>query len=101
MATMTLRLDMKLQREIEIERKHLHLSRSEVVRQAIQDFLKKQEKKRFMAEMVRAANVTDSKRNIAYAEEGLEWGDRALSVGEGMEWTEKPQPKKRPHKAKR
>lgn len=84
MATMTLRLDHDLQRDIESERKKMGLSRSEIVRQALAQFLKAQDNKRFMAAMVKAANASDAKMDIAYAEEGLEWGDAALSAHESM-----------------
>lgn len=81
---MTLRLDAALEKELEKERKVLHLTRSEVVRRAIQDFLRRQERQRFMDALVKAAKHRDPEEDRAMAEEGLEWGDRALSAAENV-----------------
>ncbi len=82
MSTLTVRLDPLLQKELDRESKALRLPRSEVVRQAIKDYLHRRETKLFRAAIVKAANATDPRENKLYSEEGLEWGDRALSMAE-------------------
>jgi predicted transcriptional regulator len=83
MSTLTIRLDDSMQKELDQESRALHLSRSQLVREALKDYLKRREDRKFMAALVRAANATDPVENKLYSQEGLAWGDRALSVADG------------------
>jgi len=88
MPALSLRLPEDLEHRLEEEAHREGLPRSEVARQAINDYLTRRERERFMAELVaeaRAAYMNDTVRReaIEMAEDFLEADNEALDVGEG------------------
>jgi len=88
MPALSLRLPEELDHRLG-EEAHLEgLPRSEVVRQAISDFLARREKERFMAELVAEAHTAYADESIRraaleMAEEGIATGNEALNIAEG------------------
>jgi hypothetical protein len=79
---MTLRLDDRLKRELEQERKVMRVSSSVLVRQALTEFLARRLERKFAAELVRAAKRRNPEEDRALAEEALYFDNESLSVAE-------------------
>lgn len=88
MGTLSLRLPEEIERKLAEEARLANTPRSEVARQAIAEYLVRQEKERFMAELVaeaRAAYANEEVRReaIEIAEEFLPLDNEALDIAEG------------------
>jgi len=78
MSTVSIRLpddiDLGLTREAELT----HRAKSEIARDAIADYLKRQERDRFLAEIARAARVGADAEAMDLADEALPFDNEAL-----------------------
>lgn len=88
MPALSLRLPEDLDQRLAEEARREGLPRSEVARLAINDFLARREKERFMAELVAEARVAYSNEDIRrealeMADEGMVTGNEALDMAEG------------------
>ena len=88
MATLSLRLPDKLDRQLTALAAQTHQNRSDLARTALEKFLRDQEQERLMAEMVEAARflVTNPEaraESLAIAEEFLPLDNEALDLAEG------------------
>lgn len=88
MGTLSLRLPEEIEQKLADEARLANVPRSEVARQAIAEYLVRQEKERFMAELVaeaRAAYANEEVRReaIEIAEEFLPLDNEALDIAEG------------------
>jgi predicted transcriptional regulator len=81
MSLISIRLPDKLDAELTREAEHCGRPRSELVREAIADFLARREKARFLAQIARAAAEPDDDA-IAMAEEALPFDNEALDLVE-------------------
>lgn len=86
--TLSLRLPEEIEKKLAEEARLANAPRSEIVRKAIADYLVRQEKERFMAELVaeaRAAYASEEVRReaIEIAEEFLPLDNEALDIAEG------------------
>lgn len=99
MPALSLRLPEDLDHRLEQEAHREGLPRSEVVRQAINDYLARRERERFMAELVSAAkamvqNPEALRENRELTEEFLPLDNEALDIAEGRKagepWPEEP-----------
>ena len=97
MSTLSIRLPEDLDRQLEKEAKLSHKKRSELVRDALAEYLRKRERDRFMAELVaeaRAAHAAAAIRREALQieEEFLPLDNEALDIAEerkpGDPWPE-------------
>ena len=90
MAAISVRLPDDIEGQLNHEARLEGRPRSEVVREAIAEHLRRREKERFMAEMVaeaRRAYSDPAIRQEAYemAEEAIESGNEAMDIAEGRE----------------
>lgn len=88
MATLTVRLPDDLDRQLTALAAQTHRNRSDLARTALEKFLRDQEQKRLMAEMVEAArflatNPEARAESLAIAEEFLPLDNEALDLAEG------------------
>ena len=88
MATLTLRLPDKLDKQLTALAAQTHRNRSDLARTALEKFLCDQEQERLMAEMVAAArflatNPEARAESLAIAEEFLPLDNEALDLAEG------------------
>ncbi len=82
MATLNMRLDDELDRQLEREAELAQQTRSELARQAIAAFLAQRERERFLGEIARAAREHKGHEGIAMAEEALTADNEALRLAE-------------------
>lgn len=90
MNNLSLRLPEDVQRRLDAEAKITHRRRSEVAREAIADYLHRQERDRFIAEFMaearRFAKTPEARREARELEEEfLEADNEALDISEGRE----------------
>ncbi len=83
MATLNLRLDDDLDRRLAREAELAEETRSEVARQAIEQFLSDRQRQRFLSEIARAARERGAAEGLALAEEALDIDNEALALAEG------------------
>jgi predicted transcriptional regulator len=83
MAVISLRLPPELEEILAREAERAGRPRSEMAREAIADYLNRQRRDRFIAEIARAARAIDPAEAVAVAEEALPLDNEALSIGEG------------------
>ena len=88
MGTLTLRLPEKLDRQLTVLAAQTHQNRSELVRTALEKFLREMEREKFMAEMVEAArflatNPEARAESLAIAEKFAVADGEALDIAEG------------------
>lgn len=89
-STISIRVSDELEAGLDKEASLEGRPRSEVIRQAIEEHLRRQEKERFMAEMVAEARQAYSDPALQQearemAEEAIETGNEAMDVAEGRE----------------
>lgn len=82
MATLNMRLDDELDRQLAREAQRADETRSELARRAIVAFLAQRERQRFLGEIARAARERDAREAVALAEEALVTGNEALRLAE-------------------
>jgi predicted transcriptional regulator len=83
MPALSLRLPDELEHRLEEEADREGVPRSEVVRQAISDYLARRERERFMAELVAEARAGYG--NPALRDEALTLAEDALTTDDGVE----------------
>ena len=82
MAILNMRLDDELDRQLAREADLANQTRSELARAAIADYLAQRERRRFQAEILRAARARGDREAIAMAEEALHTDNEALDLPE-------------------
>jgi Ribbon-helix-helix protein, copG family len=82
MATLNMRLDDELDRQLAREAELAEQTRSELARQAIAAFIAQRERERFLGEIARAARETGGREAVAVAEEALATDNEALRLAE-------------------
>ncbi|OGA89488.1 MAG: hypothetical protein A3G27_09115 [Betaproteobacteria bacterium RIFCSPLOWO2_12_FULL_66_14] len=82
MATLNMRLDDELDRQLAREAELAEQTRSELARQAIAAFLAQRERQRFLGEIARAARERDAREAVALAEEALVTDNEALRLAD-------------------
>jgi len=84
MATLNLRLDDELERRLAREANLEHQTRSELARAALETYLAQRERRRFQAEILRAARARGDRKAVATAEEALYTDNEALELSENI-----------------
>lgn len=82
MATLNMRLDDELDRRLAREAELLDQTRSELARQAIEQFLSQRQRQRFLDEIARAAQNRGAREAVAAAEEALATDNEAFGLAE-------------------
>jgi predicted transcriptional regulator len=82
MATLNVRLDDQLDRQLSREAELAAQTRSEVARQAIESFLGERQRRRFLEQIARAARERGPGEALALAEEALRTDNEALELAE-------------------
>lgn len=80
MSTVSIRLPDDVERRLAQEVERSQRGKSELVRDAIIDYLDRQERERFLAEIARAARSRGDEEAIALAEEALPLDNEALEL---------------------
>ena len=99
MATLNMRLDDELDRQLAREADLENQTRSELARAAIANYLAQRERRRFQAEILRAARARGDRAAITMAEEALYMDNEALELSENV--AAEPQARYRARKSKR
>jgi predicted transcriptional regulator len=100
MSVISLRLPDDLEEKLAQEAERANKARSEIAREAIADYLARQERDRFLAEIARAARARGTDEARKMAEEALPLDNEALDLAEGHEARE-PKTRYRARRAKR
>jgi predicted transcriptional regulator len=82
MAILNMRLDDELDRRLAREASLENQTRSELARAAIATYLAERERRRFQAQILRAARARGDRQAVAMAEEALYTGNEALELSE-------------------
>lgn len=77
-----MRLDDELDRRLTREAELAAETRSELVRQAIDEFLSQRQRQRFLDRIARAARARGAREAVAAAEDALATDNEALALGE-------------------
>lgn len=86
MSTLSIRLPERLDRQLKEEARLSRKKRSELVREAIAEYLRRRRRDRLMAELVaEARQLKDDPETLAVAEEFLPLENEALDRAEGRE----------------
>jgi predicted DNA-binding protein len=80
MSIMTIRIDSELEKRLKAESNAESKPRSELVREAISEFLRRREQRRFMAALVKAVDSLDPAESEALAEEALPLANEAFEI---------------------
>jgi predicted transcriptional regulator len=99
MATLNMRLDDELDRQLAREADLENQTRSELARAAIANYLAQRERRRFQAEILRAARARGNREAITMAEEALYTDNEALELLENV--AAEPKARYRARKSKR
>jgi len=84
MAILNMRLDDELDRRLAREATLENQTRSELARAAIANYLAQRERRRFQAQILRAARARGDREAIAVAEEALYTDNEALGLSENV-----------------
>jgi len=84
MATLNMRLDDELEQRLAREASLENQTRSELARAAIAEYLEQRERRRFQAQILRAARGRGDREAIATAEEALYSDNEALDISEQL-----------------
>jgi predicted transcriptional regulator len=84
MTLISIRLPDDIDADLADEAERSQRAKSEIVRDAIVDYLKRQERARFLAKIARAARARGEPEAMAMAEEALPGDNEALAIAEGM-----------------
>ncbi len=84
MATLNMRLDDALEQRLAREASLENQTRSELARAAIAEYLEQRERRRFQAQILRAARARGDREAIATAEEALYTDNEALELSENV-----------------
>jgi predicted transcriptional regulator len=82
MPTLTMRLDDDLDQRLSREAELAAETRSELARRAIEEFLSRRQRQRFLDEIARAARARGARAGLATAEEALRTDNEALALAE-------------------
>ncbi len=85
MAAITIRLPEPLEKGLEEESQLEKRPRSELIRQALDEFLRRRREARFRADMVRAVRGLDPGESLSLAAEALPLDNEALDLAEVRE----------------
>lgn len=84
MAILNMRLDDELDRRLAREANLENQTRSELARAAIANYLAERERRRFQAQILRAARARGDREAVAMAEEALYTDNEALELSENV-----------------
>lgn len=84
MSLISIRLPDEIEADLSDEAERSQRAKSEIVRDAIVDYLKRQERARFLAKIARAARAVGDSEAMAMAEEALPGDNEALEIAEAM-----------------
>lgn len=101
MSTVSVRLSEDVERRLALEAKRTRRGKSEIARIAIIDYLERQQRERFLAEIARAARARGKDEAITLAEEALPFDNEALRVSAGSTQVHEPKAKYRARRKKR
>jgi len=90
MSTVSIRLSNDLELRLNREAERTRRGKSEIARDAIADYLKRQERDRFLAEIARAARARGDTEALALAEEALPFDNAALKMSEHLSGVGEP-----------
>lgn len=82
MATLNMRLDDELDRRLAREAELAEQTRSEIARRALEEFLARRQRQRFLDEIARAASARGAREAVGAAEETLATDNEALALAE-------------------
>lgn len=82
MATLNMRLDEELDRRLTSEAELAAETRSQLARRALEEFLSRRQRQRFLDRIARAARARGAAEAVAAAEEALPTDNEALALGE-------------------
>jgi len=86
MGTLSIRLSDDIEVKLEQEARLRETNRSEVAREAIDDYLRRRERERFMAEIVEAArHLKGDPETLRLVEEWLPIDNEAMELAEGRQ----------------
>ena len=83
MSLFSIRLPEEIENRLMAEAERTHRAKSEVAREAIVDYLERQERGRFLADIARAARARGDEEALATANEALPLDNEALELTEG------------------
>lgn len=84
MATLSIRLSEALEAKLQQEARLRETNRSELAREALADYLRRQERERFMAELLEEARLLkDDPETLRLVEEWLPIDNEAMEIAEG------------------
>ena len=84
MSLISIRLPDDIESDLAEEALRSQRPKSEIVRDAIVDYLKRQERARFLARIARAARARGDSEALAMAGEALPGDNEALTIAEGL-----------------
>ena len=82
MSIVSIRLPDDVERRLALEAERTHRGKSEIARDAIIDYLERQERERFISQLVRAARARGDEEALSLAEEALPLDNEALEASE-------------------
>ncbi len=101
MSNVSIRLPDDVERRLAEEAQRTQRGKSEIARVAIIDYLERQERERFLADIARAARARGQEEALALAEEALLLDNEAFQATEGSLQVHEPKAKYRMRRKKR
>lgn len=101
MSIVSIRLPHDVELSLAQEAERTHRAKSEIARDAIVDYLKRQERERFLTEIARAARARGDAQAVALAQEALPLDNEALEMAEIIQGVREPKARYRPRRRKR
>lgn len=101
MSIVSIRLPDDIELSLTREAERTQRAKSEIARDAIADYLKRQERDRFLAEIARAARARGDAEAIDLADEALPFDNEALEPTEGFIGVSEPRAKYKARPKKR
>jgi len=84
MSLISIRIPDDIDADLSAEAERSQRGKSEIVRDAIVDYLRRQSRARLLARIARAASARGDDEAVAMAEEALPGDNEALAIAEGM-----------------
>ena len=93
MSIVSIRLPDDIERSLNREAERTQRAKSEIARDAIADYLKRQERERFLAEIARAARSRGDSEALELADEALPFDNEAMERAERFSGVREPRTK--------
>jgi predicted DNA-binding protein len=93
MSIVSIRLPDDIERSLNREAERTQRAKSEIARDAIADYLKRQERERFLADIARAARSRGDSEALELADEALQFDNEALERTERFSGVNEPRMK--------